>query len=62
MKAHELAQELLQLPNLEIMFVDSIGPMELGSAQESEITEQDAEDCGDCEDRVGEKYIALYKY
>jgi hypothetical protein len=59
MKAHELAQVLLTGPNVEVVFSDSIGPIDIESCFESKITENDADNCGNCERRVGEAVIAL---
>jgi len=59
MKAHELAQKLLNGPNLEVMICDSVGPVDLSSCYEYVISEDDEDNCGDCEGRVGQTVITL---
>ena len=60
MKAHELAQELLKGPNLEVMFYENWGGLsDVDRCLISEITEQQADDCGNCEGRVGESIFML---
>ena len=60
MKAHELAHELLNGPDLEVMFYESWGGLvDVDCCLTSEITEQQADDCGNCEGRVGESIISL---
>ena len=60
MKAHELAQKLLNGPNLDVMIVENWGGLsDIGFCFTSEITQQNADDCGDCEGRVGESIIKL---
>lgn len=60
MKAHDLAAKLLTMPNLEVMAYDSLGPMDISSVQPYTITPQNAEDCGNCEDIVGQEVLVIY--
>jgi hypothetical protein len=60
--SHELAHKLLNLPNRKVMIIDDIGPQDVGSCQEYTVTEDDADNCGCCEDIAGEKVIAIYIY
>ncbi|AEC53168.1 hypothetical protein SCRM01_222 [Synechococcus phage S-CRM01] len=60
MKTHQLGTKLLSLPNIEVMVEDSLGPMDISSVQLYTITDQDAEDCGNCEGRVGEEVVTIY--
>jgi hypothetical protein len=59
MKAHELAQKLLNGPDLDVMIRDTLGPVDLSSCYEYQISNDDEDNCGDCEGRVGETVIAL---
>jgi hypothetical protein len=47
-------------PSLQVMVVDQIGPQIVSGPYLSTITEQNADDCGDCEGRVGEQIVILY--
>lgn len=60
MKAHELAAKLLSMPNIEVLVSDYIGPLEISSVQPYTITEDDEENCGNCDGRVGEEVVALH--
>ena len=59
MTTHELAQKLLNLPDIHVMFKDSIGPREIGSIYSYTVSHDDAEMNGDCEDIVGEEVIVI---
>ena len=60
MKAHELAQKLLNGPNLDVMFEESSGCLlEIHSAFDRAITEYHEEMCGDAEGRLGEQIVIL---
>lgn len=63
MKLDELIAKLevlkRQQGNPNVMVKDSAGPLDLTVAILRTITEQDAENCGDCEDRVGERVVLL---
>jgi hypothetical protein len=59
-KAHELAKKLLAGPDLEVMFYENWGGLtDVDCCSTSEITEQQADDCGNCEGRVGESVVRL---
>jgi hypothetical protein len=60
MKSHDLAAKLLTMPNLEVMAYDPLGPLDISSVQPYTITRSDADDCGNCEDRVGEEVLVIY--
>ena len=58
MKAHEFAQHLLDGPNLDLFGQDSLGPVEIDSCPwVYEIMQEDEDNCGSCDGRVGEKVI-----
>lgn len=57
--AHAFAQELLNGPDLELFALDSVGPREISGFRLYEISQEDEDDCGDCEGRVGDKVIAV---
>jgi hypothetical protein len=58
MSAHELARRLLLMDDLEVMATDCVAYRDIGFS-ERVITEQDADDHGDCSYRVGERVIIL---
>jgi hypothetical protein len=60
MKTHELAAKLLSMPNVQVMAYDDLGPMNISSVQTYTITEENAEDIGDCMGMVGEEVVVLY--
>jgi hypothetical protein len=63
MKAHELAQKLLNGPNLDVMFQENSGCLlEVSSTSSRPINECDEEMCGDAEGRLGEEIVVLYAY
>ena len=64
MKSHELAQQLLQEPNIEIMILDGFNgggyPREINLGPITQtITEEDANESGDCEEMVGEDVLIM---
>lgn len=60
MKAHELAQKLLNGPNLDVMFEESSGCLlEIHNAFDSTISESHEEMCGDAEGRLGDQIVIL---
>ena len=59
MDSHELAKKLLSLSNRKVMVMDSIGPQDVSSCYIYTITNEDADNCGDCEGIVGEEVIAI---
>jgi hypothetical protein len=60
MKAHELALKLLNGPNLDVMIEEDWGGLsDVNCCITSEITQGQAEDCGNCECRWGESIIKL---
>jgi len=60
MKAHELAQKLLNGPNLDVMFEENCGfVLSVNSTHSRPIDECDVEMCGDAEDRLGEEVVIL---
>lgn len=60
MKAHELAQKLLNGPNLDVMFQENCGCVLLVDGVFSRpIDESDEEMCGDAEGRVGDEVVIL---
>lgn len=63
MKLNDLITKLQQLAaqqgNPNVMLKDAAGPVDLTSAVLRTITEVDAENVGDCEDRVGERVVVL---
>lgn len=60
MTSHEFAQRLLELPDKELMVVDSIGPQEISYPKIYTITQEDEDNCGSCDGLVGEEVIAFY--
>lgn len=64
MKAKELAEELLKNPELEVMILDGFNgggylrTINLGPGPRT-ITKKDADECGDCEGRKGERIIQI---
>jgi hypothetical protein len=60
MKAHELAQKLLNGPNLDVMFQENCGCiLSVDSAFSRPINDCDVEMCGDAEDRLGDEVVIL---
>lgn len=60
MKAHELAAELLNGPNLPVMFEESCGCLwEVSDPFCSTVNEGNEEMCGDAEGRLGEEVVKL---
>lgn len=60
MKAHEIAQKLLNGPNLDVMIEGDWGDLsDVDCCTISKITHEHAEYCGNCEGRVGESIIKL---
>jgi hypothetical protein len=60
MKAHELAAELLNGPNLPVMFEESCGCLwEVSNPFCSTVNEGNEEMCGDAEGRLGEEVVKL---
>ena len=60
MKAHDLAQKLLNGPNLDVMFEENCGCiMSVNSVFSRPIGESDEEMCGDAEGRLGDEVVIL---
>jgi hypothetical protein len=60
MKAHELAQKLLNGPNLDVMFQEHCGCLWLvNSAYSRPLCEFDEDMCGDAEGRLGDEVVIL---
>ena len=60
MKAHDLAQKLLNGPNLDVMFEENCGCVLLVDYTFSRpIDESDEEMCGDAEGRLGDEVVIL---
>jgi hypothetical protein len=60
MKAHELAQKLLSLPNLDVMFQENCGCiLSVDNAFSRPINDCDEEMCGDAEGRLGDEVVIL---
>lgn len=60
MKAHELAQELLNGPNLDVMFQENFGcALSVNCAFSRPINDCDEKMCGDAEDRLGDEVVIL---
>ena len=60
MKVSELVKNLLTLDqDKDIMVKDSIGPMDIGGPHAHVIDEEDADNCGNCEGRIGETVYVL---
>jgi hypothetical protein len=59
MNSHDLAKQLLAGPNLKVVFRDYIGPIIVNTWCIITISEDDADNSGDCEDLVGQKVIGL---
>jgi len=57
--AHAFAQELLNGPDLELFVVDSICPWEVNGFRLYEISQEDEDNCGSCDGRVGDQVIAV---
>jgi hypothetical protein len=60
MKAHDLAQKLLNGPNLDVMFEENCGCiLSVNSVFSRPIDESDEEMCGDAEGRLGDEVVIL---
>lgn len=61
MTVAELIEHLQTFPpETDVMLIDSIGPRECGTPYLHTITDEDAENCGDCEDIAGVAVVAMY--
>lgn len=59
--AHAFAKELLTCPDLDLFFIDGVGAQEItGLPHSYVITQEDEENCGDSEGRVGDEVVAVY--
>jgi hypothetical protein len=60
MTSHELAQELLKLPNLDVLVQETCGCLlRVSSTFSREINDYDEEMCGDAEGRLGEEVVVI---
>jgi hypothetical protein len=60
MKAHELAQKLLNGPNLDVMFEENCGCiLAVDYVFSRPINDYDVEMCGDVEGRLGDEVVIL---
>lgn len=64
MKAKELAERLMENPDMEIMILDGFNgggyPRTVNFGPTTyEITKEDAKECGDCEGLVGWKVLTM---
>ena len=57
MKAHELAQKLLSLPNLDVMIEDNPGILYTPSSPFENVIDETND--GEAEDRIGEEVVKI---
>jgi hypothetical protein len=63
MKAHELAQKLLNGPDLDVVFQENSGCLlEVSTTSSRLINECDEEMCGYAEGRLDEEIVVLYSW
>jgi len=60
MTSHQLTQEHLKLPNLDVLVQEPCGcPLSVSSTFSREINDYDEEMCGDAEGRLGEEVVVI---